>query len=80
MAHPGINGAFFDKVEENNIPDYEKLCKEFEGGMIKCHWSRYGTGKCLGCSAEIWHDFVGGYAKVDKKNKHVKWKYYFRKR
>ena len=37
--------------------------------MLKCHPSRYGTGKFSCCSAEIWHDF---FSDQDKG-----WKYYY---
>lgn len=70
--------AFYDSINDDS--NYENLCKEFEGEMIKCHWSRYGEGEgeCMGCKAKIWHDLVGGCVKVGKVERYVKWRYYFR--
>lgn len=67
--------TFYDSMDDDS--GYEKLCKEFEGEMIKCHWSRYGEGECMGCRAKIWHDLIGGYVKVGKAQRYVDWKYYF---
>ena len=31
----------------------------YEGVPILTHWSRYGTGECIVCGCEFWHDYVG---------------------
>ena len=41
--------------------------------MIKCHWSRYGKGKCLKCGCEFWHDFVGNCG-----TRNDDWYYYYK--
>ena len=38
--------------------------------MLKCHPSRYGTGKFSCCDAQIWHDFFCDEGKS--------WKYYYK--
>lgn len=29
------------------------------GECLRDHWSRYGTGYCMSCNVQFWHDFVG---------------------
>lgn len=67
---------FWEGIDKE-MNSFDMGCQTFEGEMIKCHWSRYGTGNCIGCRAKIWHDFVGGYVKLNNKNRYVDWKYYF---
>ena len=52
------NAAKFAKTVKRN--GNEKL---FEGTYINNHWSRYSEGKCMGCGAKLWHDFIQGYNK-----------------
>jgi hypothetical protein len=33
----------------------------YEGEPILNHPSRYGSGGCLRCGTDFWHDFVGRY-------------------
>jgi hypothetical protein len=70
---------FFDQLDEE-MGGFAKLCQQFEGNMIKCHWSRYGEGKCMGCGAKVWNDMMGGYVEWKGKQKHVDWQYYFQPR
>ena len=57
-------------------PFYELFSIDLDPGrqkhstMLKCHPSRYGTGKFLCCGAEIWHDFFSENGQG--------WKYYYK--
>lgn len=55
----------FDLFSIDLDPDKEKYST-----MLKCHPSRYGTGKFLCCGAEIWHDFISEGGKS--------WKHYYK--
>jgi len=56
---------------------YDALCKQFEGDMIKCHWSRFGTGYFTCCEAKIWHDMVNDQQSGKWKDSRS-WRYYYR--
>lgn len=45
----------------------------YEGVPILTHWSRYGTGECIVCGCEFWHDYVGYNT-----GPHDQWAYYYR--
>lgn len=47
------------ELEEKGIRSYELYCTQYEGVMLKLHWSRYGEGECSHCGARFWHDFIG---------------------
>jgi len=40
---------------------YTEFCREFEGEMIKCHWSRMDGWKCSNCGKVTLHDWDCGY-------------------
>ena len=46
--------------EEGNPIGYDWFCKEFEGDMIKCHWSRFHEMECCTCGCKAWGDFISG--------------------
>jgi len=51
---PGAQAIYDARI---GFDSYDHLCQEYEGVMLKCHWSRYGTGYCLSCGVKYWHDF-----------------------
>jgi len=78
----GDGGGFQDteaqKFYEYHCGDgsYEALCKQFGEDMIKCHWSRFGTGYFTCCKAKIWHDMVDDQLSGKwKESRH--WRYYY---
>lgn len=66
----GAQNFLEEVMRQNNLNSYDRLCLEYDGEMIKSHWSRYGTGRCLACSCQFWHDFVQGY-KGDSRYIHI---------
>ena len=57
---------FAEELEKKDLNDYDFLCQEVDGGMLKCHWSRFGIGEFCCCNAKIWHDMSEG-----------KWHFYY---
>jgi len=48
--------------------EYDPLCVRVDGDMIKCHWSRWGSGICTECYLRFW-----GYSDDLPKYKHHKY-------
>jgi hypothetical protein len=68
---------FYESLEKN-FPDlcgYEQFCQEFEGVMIKCHWSRMASYTCSNCGGILYHDWDCGY---DKDGKYHDMNYYMK--
>ena len=57
------------KAEKSGKGDYDALCVKVDGDYAKCHWSRYGLGKCCQCGLKFWHTFGGQGLSGD-------WRYY----
>lgn len=43
--------------------EFDDFCTEYEGDMIKCHWSRYYTAERHCCGVQLWEDGIEGYIK-----------------
>lgn len=52
---PGAQ-AFYDSTSD--LLSYDHLCQDYEGVMLKSHWSRFGEGECRTCGVKYWHDFI----------------------
>jgi len=46
--------------EFNEYVDYFSL--NFQGDMIKSHWSKFSMMECAICKCKAWRDFVSGYS------------------
>ena len=53
----GAMAVYIAHVDAGGDASYDTLCQPYEGTMIKCHWSRWGTWRCVQCGGVIWHDW-----------------------
>jgi len=74
LDHPNWKPSF-ELFSIDLIPE-----KRETSTMLKCHPSRYGTGKFLCCGAAIWHDLYGDdwtyFYKRTKKNNNTLYRWF----
>ena len=62
------------KFYEGLSDGYEDFCKEYEGVMIKCHWSRYQLGQTSCGHMEIFHDWGCEHGEYRGQNLRYLWR------
>ena len=71
---PGANEAlkYYEGIHGDH--SYHVFCGQYDGVMLKCHWSRVGTSTCINCNLNSWHDFVTDIHAKKKNDR--EWHYY----